>query len=361
MAKFNQMVKEFRESIKQTPEGVALLLQIRPADYLKLEEDWIPPEDLLERVCSLFSWNYQDIRRTIATDPNAPASMRSSAQPVQRESLAPRPPSDFNTMLRESREEIGQSPEAIAMLLNMQLQEYLDLEHNRIPTDQVLQKICSMFGWNYRQVRQRLIINTSPPIVATQQPLTLQELQSLRESRAVQEADIPLRSTPANRETLGENLRRARETIGQSTQAIAMLLNIDDATYEAFENGMAPSPDMLRRIAALFRWNYNELRILVNTENIQQFQPTVHVNKSGQQAATQQLSKITKEIQQTWPNLSAQQQQSLLAQLDLIKETARRFSAERTASTAVSKRPPAKPANPTPQSGRQSLKNPRKP
>ena len=49
MAKLNEMVREFRNSVNQSVEGLALLLGMPPEDYARLEEDWIPPDDVLER------------------------------------------------------------------------------------------------------------------------------------------------------------------------------------------------------------------------------------------------------------------------------------------------------------------------
>ena len=57
MAKLNEMIKEFRLSIDQSVEAIALLMQMDSDDYARLEEDWIPPADILQRLCALFEWN----------------------------------------------------------------------------------------------------------------------------------------------------------------------------------------------------------------------------------------------------------------------------------------------------------------
>ena len=54
VAKLNEMIKEFRLSIDQSVEAIALLMQMDPDDYARLEEDWIPPADILHRLCTLF-------------------------------------------------------------------------------------------------------------------------------------------------------------------------------------------------------------------------------------------------------------------------------------------------------------------
>ena len=63
MSKLNEMILEFREDIGQSIEGLALLMQMDPEEYARLEKDWIPPDDTLQRLCALFEWNYQDIKR----------------------------------------------------------------------------------------------------------------------------------------------------------------------------------------------------------------------------------------------------------------------------------------------------------
>ena len=47
MAKLNEMIREFRDSVNQSVEGLALLMGMPPEEYARLEEDWIPPDDVL--------------------------------------------------------------------------------------------------------------------------------------------------------------------------------------------------------------------------------------------------------------------------------------------------------------------------
>ena len=47
MSKLNEMIREFREGIGQSIEGLALLLQIEPDEFAQLEEDWVPPDDII--------------------------------------------------------------------------------------------------------------------------------------------------------------------------------------------------------------------------------------------------------------------------------------------------------------------------
>ena len=71
MSELNKKIREFREDIGQSIEGLALLMQMEPGEFARLEEDWIPPDEILERLCSLFEWNYKDIKRLADNTPNS--------------------------------------------------------------------------------------------------------------------------------------------------------------------------------------------------------------------------------------------------------------------------------------------------
>jgi hypothetical protein len=51
MSKLNEKILEFRDDIGQSIEGLALLMQMDPEEYTRLEKDWIPPDDILRRLC----------------------------------------------------------------------------------------------------------------------------------------------------------------------------------------------------------------------------------------------------------------------------------------------------------------------
>ena len=82
MAKLNEMIKDFRLSIDQSIEALALLMQMDPEEYARLEEDWNPPADVLQRLCALFEWNYQEISRLAM---NTPVSYTHLTLPTNRE------------------------------------------------------------------------------------------------------------------------------------------------------------------------------------------------------------------------------------------------------------------------------------
>ena len=83
MSKLNKKILEFREDIGQSIEGLALLMQMDPEEYARLEKDWIPPDDILRRLCALFEWNYQEIKRLAD---NTPSARRSKTIPPNQQS-----------------------------------------------------------------------------------------------------------------------------------------------------------------------------------------------------------------------------------------------------------------------------------
>jgi Helix-turn-helix. len=51
----NQRIRQAREEVSQSIEGLALLLQLNPEYYEKLESGEITPdEELLKKICALF-------------------------------------------------------------------------------------------------------------------------------------------------------------------------------------------------------------------------------------------------------------------------------------------------------------------
>ena len=71
MSELNQKIREFRKDIGQSVEGLALFMQMEPQEFARLEDDWIPPDEILKRLCSLFKWNYKDIKRIADNAPNS--------------------------------------------------------------------------------------------------------------------------------------------------------------------------------------------------------------------------------------------------------------------------------------------------
>ncbi|MBF0237856.1 MAG: hypothetical protein HQM12_09140 [SAR324 cluster bacterium] len=316
MAKLNDMVREFRESIKQSVEGLALLLQITPDEYRALEKDWIPSDEFLHQLCALFEWNYNDIKRIAQNSAGRPN--QKTAPVLSGTGNAGK--KDFHQMLVNARNKVGQPPIAIATLLNISEDYYLSFENNVIPPEDLLKRICSLFSWNYIQVKRMLYQQTSPRMVSVQPPLSLKTFQS----KMPQQAVIPgPAQQPVSPETFANRLYQGRIDSGQPAHAIALLLNIDLDHYQNIENGASfPDKELLRKIAALFRWNFRELELLLHNENIQAFQPSVVKRYSNESdGKLQRLHQLQAQIEDNWTTLSSEQQEMILIQLETLKTT----------------------------------------
>ena len=305
------MVQEFRLSIGQSVEGIALLLGISPEEYQRLEEDWIPPDNFLRKLCSLFHWNYQETLQKIRIS----GSGTSQHKPVQSFEQKPK---TFAGMLRTSREKVGQPPEAIALMLNMQVDDYLEIEAGKTPSDSLLRQICSLFSWNFLQVQRKLMSQSTSALTALPIHSKLQ-LKSPPPSLTLEAPES---------ETLGERLAKARENFGQSMEGIALLLNISSDEYMSLEQGKIPDAELLKRIATLFRWNHNELKLLTRNANAHQMQPSVTQLQKLQGPRDGKLQAVLDDLQKSWGGLSTQEQDMLLTQLEILRDTAQRFSAK---------------------------------
>tara|TARA_Y100000022_G_scaffold33213_1_gene26525 strand:- start:200 stop:787 length:588 start_codon:yes stop_codon:yes gene_type:complete len=111
MAKLNEMIREFRESINQSVEALAMLLQLSPEEYNQLEENWNPPDPVLERICTLFEWNYQDIKRISLQGPfNKESDSEEEGDADTGQSSPASLP--FSQRLAQARMEAGKRPKA---------------------------------------------------------------------------------------------------------------------------------------------------------------------------------------------------------------------------------------------------------
>lgn len=325
MAKLNEMIKEFRESINQSPEAIAMMLQMSVDEYHALETDWIPPEELLRRMCTLFEWNFNEIKRIAQATPSvsggSPRNMASPAQrktPMEGGGNVPH----FHQMLQEARITVGQSTAGIAMLLNIPVEYYESFEADTLPPEDMVKKICALFSWNYREIRQQLINQTTPKVVPRQRPLSLKDIRP----HLPKPAAPPVPVYPEENESLGSRLMQARTSMGQSVAGIALLLDISEDYYMQLESGANPDPELLKKIAALFRWNYNELQLLIHNENIRMFQPSVTHLEVQKAPQLNKLQTLQKTIQEYYTKVSPQQQEMLISQLEVIRDTAKRWA-----------------------------------
>jgi transcriptional regulator with XRE-family HTH domain len=352
MAKLNEMIRDFRNSIGQTVEGLALLMDLAPEEYEKLEEDWIPPDDVLERLCALFEWNFVEVRQLARRTPSRGSSPASEASPGKE---------GWNLagMLREAREAANQPTIGIATLIGVPVEMYESFEAGEPVPEDVLQRLCMLFRWNFHQLRQRT--RRQNPIVFTgpSKPLSVDELRErLPPTEPITWEEVESPPEP----TLGERLQATREQMEQSVEGVALLLGVSPDYYELIESGSTrPDDDLLRQIAAMFRWNYNELRSTEQKQRYKSVRPSVtQLPDSGGLHNRQQLREVLGEITKSWSLLSKHQRESLLLQLELVRDTARKWSGSKTSAPLFTPPPeepmpppkvtppPAKPAAPEP-------------
>ena len=319
MSKLNEMILEFREDIGQSIEGLALLMQMDPQEYARLEKDWIPPDETLQRLCALFEWNYQEIKRLADVTPSAKKSK--TIQPNQQSSSvennsAESTPTPLAKLIKDTREAFKQDELGIATLLGISVDYYQEFENGVIPPDEFLRKLCSLFGWNYKQILQK--INSQSSVLLSNQPplLHAREIQARLPKQEVLE--IPEVPPPV---PLHEQILQARMNADQNVEGISLLLQINPELYEQIESGTVnPDPDLLKRISSLFGWNYNELLNREKSSHFSQLLPAITSLDSPDSSITEiKLRKILEEIAENWQGISKEQQQILLTQLEFLR------------------------------------------
>jgi DNA-binding transcriptional regulator YiaG len=137
-----------------------------------LEKDWIPPDETLQRLCALFEWNYQEIKRLAD---NIPSPRNSKTIPPNQQSSsvdnnsAESAPTALAKLIKDAREAVNQDALGIATLMGISVDYYQEFENGVIPPDELLRKLCSLFGWNYKQILQK---NQLPDFSSTRQTPT---------------------------------------------------------------------------------------------------------------------------------------------------------------------------------------------
>ncbi len=319
MSKLNEMILDFREEIGQSIEGLALLMQMDPEEYARLEKDWIPPDDTLQRLCALFEWNYQDIKRLADVTPSTRSSKTS---PQIHKSASPDSNSDkiasthLANLIKDAREDAKQDAVGIATLLGISVDYYQELENGVTPPDELLRKLCLLFGWNYNQILQK-INSQSSVLLGNLQPLIhAKEIQARLPKQELME--IPDISGPV---PLHEQILKARVNADQNVEGISILLQINPELYEQIESGIVfPDPDLLKRISSLFGWNYNELLNREKSSHFSELLPAItSLNSPDSSISDIKLRNILREISETWRKLSKDHKQTLLKQLEFLR------------------------------------------
>jgi transcriptional regulator with XRE-family HTH domain len=239
-------------------------------------------------------------------------------------------PHTFHEKLLEARTTANQTVDAMSILLGLSPEAYERLETGKYPDDETLRRLCKIMGWNYYEA-QRLIINEmiSPQVKPAGPPRPADgSLGASASSPAFRQPSAPPLPPPAPRaanDTLSGRLREGRERMNQSREIVALLLNITPEEYARIEQGRSPSDEVLRRISLVFNWNYLELVDLARSQQAHVFQPHMPAPAfRGATAHSGRLNQIHQEMASLFPRLSQSDQQTVLAQLELVRDTMRR-------------------------------------
>ncbi len=318
MSKLNQMILEFREDIGQSIEGLALLMKMEPEDYLELEKDWIPPDDILKRLCSLFEWNFKEIK--VIADNSPSKGQRKNNTKLASNSLKVENPIDqrlplFSKMVLQARNDVNQDEIGIATLLGISVEYFKEIENGLLPPNELTRKICTLFGWNFKEIKQK--INAQSKILFHNDPQFIDPKKNKIHLSDNEKLSKKKFKPPV---PLNEILLKARKDANQNIEGVSLLLQINPELYEKIESGSVnPDPDLLKRIASLFGWNYHDMLKREKSSNFGQFLPVVTKLDSKEISFNGiKLRKIQQEIEEKWASISREQQETILKQLDFL-------------------------------------------
>ena len=159
MSKLNEKILEFRENVGQSIAGLALLMKMDPDDYAELEKEWIPPDEILKRLCSLFEWNFLEIKKLADNSPSKNKKNNNSelnSSPSIKKNVDDSDVALFSKMIVEARNEVKQDEIGIATLMGISVEYYREIEKGFLPPNDLIRKICTLFGWNYKQIKQKI-------------------------------------------------------------------------------------------------------------------------------------------------------------------------------------------------------------
>jgi len=318
MSRLNEMILEFRENIGQSIEGLALLMQMDPEEYTELEKDWIPSDEILQRLCSLFEWNYKDIKRIADNSPTKNHkkndSVKQKHSPLEK-NYDGKIVTPFAKMIREGRIEAKQDEKGIATLIGVSVDYYLEIEDGLLPPNDLIKKICSLYGWNYKQIQQKINAQSKVEFGNSRPLLDAREIQSI-----LPKSEIPEIKEVPTQSALHELIQQARIEADQNVEGISLLLQINPEFYEQIESGaVSPDPELLKRISSLFGWNYYEMLIREKSSHLGELLPAItKLDAKEKSFAEIKFRKIQREIEENWKNISQEHQETLLTQLEFI-------------------------------------------
>lgn len=236
--RFHELLRQARENAGQQAEVMALLLTMPEEEYTAIERgERYPDNETLKRLCMMLEWNYYDAQRMIINEMTAhplptPARSRGEAALNALQSMPLQEPAarrnawgdTLGSRLREVREETGQSMEIIALLLGVNVETYQRLEQGDTPTDELVRRISMVYDWNYQDLlallrseqaralqprrigspyptasphlqRLKALLSEVEQLFArlpeSEQPLTLAQLELIRETLRRQQPDAP--------------------------------------------------------------------------------------------------------------------------------------------------------------------------
>ena len=313
MSKLNQMILNFRNSKNQSVEAMAIMLNISIEDYIRLEKDWNPPDEVLKKISILFNYNLNDLKRASLLIPNKKIDNENATEKNLNDNQ--KSIFSFNQLVKKSRIDVGQTKEGISMMLEISLDLYNKLEDDLIPNDDLLKKICMLFSWNYFDIRNKLLTKNNPLSKTQRPPLSFEEIKL--SSDPVKPIDIPIIK---KEKTISQKIKEARKNISQTQEGMALLLQINTETYSLIESGeILPNEELLKKIASLFQWNYFELLKEDRLSRYSHFENhLIHLDYSNN---FKKLNELLNVIKKEWIKLHKSNQKSLLVQIELIKNT----------------------------------------
>ena len=228
-------------------------------------------------------------------------------------------------MVRDARNNAGQDIKGISTLLGVSTDYYEEIEAGLVPPDNLLRKLCSLYGWNYKQIQQKINTQSTHILGTRQPPLPASEIQARLPK--VEIPDIPEASPGVS---LHEQIKQARVEADQNVEGMSLLLQINPEYYQQIESGDAvPDPELLKKISTLYGWNYHEILNREKSEQLSQLQPTVTILKSSDSSVNEvKLRETQAEIAENWKNISREDQQTLLTQLEFIRDSMKNLEGE---------------------------------
>lgn len=317
MSRLNEMILEFRENIGQSIEGIALLMKMEPEEYAELEKEWIPPDNILKKICTLFDWNYNEIKKIVENYPSK-KTKKNNLEPKSNllvgnffnYDVAP-----FSKMIIEARNEARQDEKGIATLMGISVEYYKEIEEGLLPPNELIRKLCTLFGWNYNEIKQK---------INAQSKIKFDKRQPIIDPRKIKkpfpETELSLEIDFEPPVSLNEQIYKARMEADQSVEGISLLLQINQELYEQIESGIVkPDHGLLKRMSSLFGWNYHEMLIREKSSNYGQLLPAItKLDSKDSSISEMKLRKIQQEIEEKWINISPENQETLLTQLEFL-------------------------------------------